>query len=44
MTIPVFAKATRPQDVETTDSVFVIAKESISRVVVSKAVRLFVVS
>ena len=26
VTIPVFAKATRPQDVETTDSVFVIAK------------------
>lgn len=44
VTISVRAKATRRQDVEKTDSVFVIAKGRISRVVVSQTVRLFVVS
>ena len=38
------ARASRPQDVEKTDTVLLIAKGRKSQVVVSKAVRLFVVS
>ena len=44
VTIAVRARATRQEDVETTDSVFVIAKGNSSSVVVSETVRLFVVS
>lgn len=44
VTIAVRARATRQEDVETTDSVFVIAKGNSSSVVVSQTVRLFVVS
>ena len=44
VTIAVRARATRQEDVETTDSVFVIAKGKSSSVVVSQTVRLFVVS
>ena len=43
-TISIRAKATRPQDVDKTDTVFVIVKGRTSKVVVSQAVRLFVVS
>ena len=43
-TISVRVRATRPQDVEKTDTVFLIAKGRTSKIVVSQAVRLFVVS
>ena len=42
-TISIRAKATRPQDVEKTDTVFIIAKGRTSKFVASQAVRLFVV-
>jgi len=44
VTISVRTRATRPQDVDKTDTVFVIAKGRVSRVLVSQTVRLFVVS
>lgn len=42
--LPIRARASRPQDVEKTNTVFLIAKGRTSKVVVSQAVRLFVVS
>ena len=44
VTISVRVRATRPQDVDKTDSVFVIAKGKDSHVLVSQTMRLFVVS
>ena len=41
--LSVRARATRPEDVEKTDTVFIIAKGRTSKSVVSRAVRLFVV-